>query len=64
MNTMPPNEAVRVAEALRRTGLTITSNHVARLIRAGRIPAKRIGGHWYVRPADLTATLMVAQVPS
>ena len=58
MNTMKHSDTVRVAEAIRRTGLQITSNHVTRLIRAGRIPANRIGGHWYVRPEDLTAALI------
>lgn len=51
-------DPVRVSEALRRTGLPITANYVTRLIRAGRIPAERIGAHWYVRPADLTAALV------
>jgi excisionase family DNA binding protein len=61
---MPPTDVIRVAEALRRTGFAITSNHVTRMIRSGRIPAKRIGGHWYVRPADLTAALLSQEAAS
>jgi hypothetical protein len=52
-----PPRPIRLAEALRQSGLPISLGHVSRLIRAGRVPAQRIGGLWYVKPDDLISTL-------
>lgn len=52
------NELVRIAEAVRQTGLPITPYHVSRLIRAGKVHGQRIGSLWYCRPGDLSAVLL------
>lgn len=53
-------DLVRVADAVRQTGIRVTPYHVTRLIRMGKIPGQRIGALWYVRPGDLLAVLMPA----
>jgi excisionase family DNA binding protein len=38
-------------EAAARLG--ISADRVRQLIRAGRLPAQRLGRDWYIQPADL-----------
>jgi hypothetical protein len=53
------HELIRAAEALKRSGIPITTGHVARLIRQGRLEAKRIGGLWYTTPEAIQAAMLV-----
>jgi excisionase family DNA binding protein len=48
---LPP--LYRLEELTKHVG--ITQNTAYRLIEAGRLPARRIGGRWYVTDADAKA---------
>jgi excisionase family DNA binding protein len=55
MHTIPPPVAVSVIEAARR--MSIGRSKTWELIRAGDLPAVRIGGRTLVRVADVDAFL-------
>lgn len=57
-NTPCHVDLVRVSEAVRQTGIRMSSYHIVRLIRAGKIPGQRIGARWFVRPTDLITALV------
>jgi len=40
--------------ALRASNLPVSRASLNRWINTGRVPAVRVGGRWYVRPADLS----------
>ena len=51
-NLIPMSKAARLAD------LPLSRSSLARLARAGQIPATRIGGRWFARPDQLIAALI------
>jgi excisionase family DNA binding protein len=56
-NAVP--EFLSVREVAVRLGYS--RNHVTELCREGKIPARKIFGHWRIRPADLAQAIEEAE---
>jgi hypothetical protein len=49
---------VRLSVALAEAGLGLSTGHLSKLIRAGKVPAHRVGGLWYTSAAELRSALV------
>ena len=53
-----PYTIVILAEAARQGGRPVSTSHLSKLCREGRIPAEKVGRGWMIAPPDAEAWLI------